>query len=107
MCSFLELCTVRTKQWQLRKLQHQRQLQPKRSQLLRLLQKNVKDPTVKVVFQYQDVEFTEASCVKKAQSGFKKAFKDVELKTLDVYIKPEERKVYYVGNGEFEGFVDL
>jgi hypothetical protein len=53
------------------------------------------------------VEFTEASCVKKAQSGFKKTFKDVELKTLDIYIKPEERKVYYVGNGEFEGFVDL
>ncbi|ADL34616.1 hypothetical protein bpr_I1882 [Butyrivibrio proteoclasticus B316] len=69
--------------------------------------KSIKDPTVKVVFQYQDVEFTEASCVKKAQAGFKKAFKDVELKTLDIYIKPEERKVYYVGNGEFEGFVDL
>ena len=32
--------------------------------------KSIKDPTVKVVFQYQDVEFTEASCVKKAQAGF-------------------------------------
>ena len=69
--------------------------------------KAVKDPTVKVIFQYQDIEFTEASCVKKAQAGFKKAFKDVELKKLDIYIKPEERKVYYVGNGELEGFVDL
>lgn len=70
-------------------------------------QKTAKDPTVKVVFQYQDIEFTEASCIKKAQAGFKKAFKDVELKSLDIYIKPEERKVYYVGNGEFEGFVDI
>ena len=69
--------------------------------------KAVKNPAVKVVFQYQDIEFTEASCVKKAQDGFKKAFKDVDLKTIDIYIKPEERRVYYVGNGEFEGFVDL
>ena len=69
--------------------------------------KAAKAPTVKVVFQYQDLEFTEASCTKKAQAGFKKDFKGVELKKLDIYIKPEERKVYYVGNGEFEGFVDL
>ena len=69
--------------------------------------KTVNNPTVKVVFQYQGIELSEASCVKKAQAGFKKAFKNVDLKTIDIYIKPEEGKIYYVGNGEFEGSVDL
>ena len=69
--------------------------------------KATKAPTVKVVFQYQDLEFTEASCAKKAQAGFKKDFKGVELKKLDIYIKPEEGKIYYVANGELNGSVDL
>lgn len=69
--------------------------------------KATKAPTVKVVFQYQDLEFTEASCTKKVQAGFKNDFKGVELKKLDIYIKPEEGKIYYVANGDLNGSVDL
>jgi hypothetical protein len=69
--------------------------------------KPAKEPKVKAVFQYQDLEFTEASCVKKAQAGFKKAHKGVDLKDISIYIKPEEGKIYYVANGDINGSVDL
>jgi len=69
--------------------------------------KPAKEPKVKAVFQYQDLEFTEASCVKKAQAGFKKANKGVDLKDISIYIKPEEGKIYYVANGDINGSVDL
>ncbi len=69
--------------------------------------KPAKEPKVKAVFQYQDLEFTEASCVKKAQTGFKKANKGVDLKDISIYIKPEEGKIYYVANGDINGSVDL
>ena len=59
------------------------------------------------VIQYQGLEFSEADCVKKATAQFKKDYKSVELETLDVYIKPEERKIYYVGNTDCVGSVDL
>ena len=35
-----------------------------------------------------------------------KAFKD-KIKTLDIYVKSEEGKAYYVVNGEVTGSVDL
>ncbi len=69
--------------------------------------KPAKEPKVKAVFQYQDLEFTEASCIKKAQAGFKKANKSVDLKDISIYIKPEEGKIYYVANGDINGSVDL
>ena len=59
------------------------------------------------VIQYQGLEFSEADCVKKATAQFKKDYKGVELETLDVYIKPEEHKIYYVGNTDRVGSVDL
>ena len=51
--------------------------------------KPAKEPKVKAVFQYQELEFTESSCVKKAQAGFKKSHKGVELKDISIYIKPD------------------
>lgn len=59
------------------------------------------------VFQFQGREFTEAECVKKAEAAFKKDYKGVELETLAIYIKPEENKIYYVGNTDRVGSVDL
>ena len=59
------------------------------------------------VFQYQGLEFAESDCIKKAESAFKNAYKDVELEKLDVYIKPEEHKIYYVGNTNCVGYVEL
>ncbi|MCR4830178.1 MAG: DUF6465 family protein [Pseudobutyrivibrio sp.] len=59
------------------------------------------------VVQYQDREFTEAECLKKAQSQFKKDYKKEVLEEINIYIKPEERKIYYVANKDRVGSVDL
>ncbi len=59
------------------------------------------------VIQYQDREFTEAECLKKAQAQFKKDYKGKTLEELNIYIKPEERKIYYVANKDCVGSVEL
>ena len=59
------------------------------------------------VVQYQDREFTEAECLKKAQAQFKKDYKKETLEEISIYIKPEERKIYYVANKDRVGSVDL
>ncbi len=59
------------------------------------------------VIQYGGLEFSEAACIKKAQNGFKKQYKDVELESLNIYIKPEESKIYFVANTDCVGSVDL
>ena len=59
------------------------------------------------VIQYQDREFSEAECIKKAQAQFKKDYKGKTLEELNIYIKPEERKIYYVANKDSVGSVDL
>ena len=59
------------------------------------------------VVQYQGMEFSEAECLKKAQAAFKKEYKGKTLQELNIYIKPEERKIYYVANKDCVGSVDL
>ena len=59
------------------------------------------------VVQYQDREFTEAECLKKAQAQFKKDYKGKTLEEISIYIKPEERRIYYVANKDSVGSVDL
>ncbi len=75
--------------------------------------KTVKKTTAKkkvvttAVVQYQGLEFSEAECLKKAQSAFKKDYKGKTLEELNIYIKPEERKIYYVANKDCVGSADL
>ena len=70
--------------------------------------KTTKKPVITTsVIQFQGIEFSETDCLKKAQAGFKKQYKGVELEDLKIYIKPEERKIYYVGNSDRVGSVDL
>ncbi|SCZ79520.1 DUF6465 family protein [Pseudobutyrivibrio xylanivorans] len=59
------------------------------------------------VVQYGNIEFSEEACLKKAQSGFKKQFKGQELESINIYIKPEESKIYFVANTDCVGSVDL
>ncbi|MBE5916581.1 MAG: DNA-binding protein [Pseudobutyrivibrio ruminis] len=59
------------------------------------------------VVQYQGREFTEAECLKKAQAQFKKDYKKEVLEEINIYIKPEENKIYYVANKDRVGSVDL
>ena len=46
------------------------------------------------------------------EANVKKAWKDAgkklnEIETLDIYVKPQEGKAYYVVNKETEGKIDL
>ncbi len=59
------------------------------------------------VIQFAGLEFSEEDCIKKATDAVKKAYKGIELETLNVYIKPEESKIYYVANSDKVGSVDL
>jgi hypothetical protein len=69
--------------------------------------KSKKAVVTTAVVQYQDREFTEAECIKKAQAQFKKDYKKETLEELNIYIKPEERKIYYVANKDCVGSADL
>lgn len=69
--------------------------------------KATKTVATSAVVQYQGMEFSEAECLKKAQAAFKKEYKGKTLQELNIYIKPEERKIYYVANKDCVGSVDL
>ncbi len=66
-----------------------------------------KEVSTSAVVQYQGMEFSETDCLKKAQAAFKKEYKGKTLEELNIYIKPEERKIYYVANKDCVGSVDL
>ena len=57
--------------------------------------------------QYQGQAFTTEDCLKKAEAGFKKEYKGKTLEEINIYIKPEEHKIYYVANKDCVGSVDL
>lgn len=59
-----------------------------------------------VKIQFDGCEFCVAEIVEKAKADYK-ANNKAAVKSLDVYVKPEERKAYYVVNGKAEGSVDL
>lgn len=59
------------------------------------------------VVQYQGLEFTYDECLKKAEAGFKKDNKGKTLEEISIYIKPEERRIYYVANKDCIGSVEL
>ena len=60
----------------------------------------------KVVFQFCDKEYTKCDLVKIAKDVWQYDLKkDVAaLKDIELYVKPEECKVYYVMNGETGSF---
>ena len=63
---------------------------------------------MKNVLQYNGQEF-DLSAV---EANVKKDWKDqgnklTAIETLDIYVKPDEAKAYYVVNGEITGSVDL
>ena len=78
-----------------------------KSSATKAVKKAKKDVVKTAVVQYQGLEFTVEECLKKAEAGFKKDYKGKTLEEINIYIKPEERKVYYVVNGVCVGSVDL
>ena len=59
--------------------------------------------TTKIELQYGDKQVTEDQLVSLA----KKAYGKKDIKSLNIYVKPEEGKAYYVVNGEVNGSFDL
>jgi hypothetical protein len=62
-----------------------------------------------LVLQYQSIEVTEETLISKVKETWAKAHKKSEkdIKSIELYIKPEEYSAYYVINDSVKGRVDL
>ena len=58
---------------------------------------------INLVVEYHGVQVTEEAIVK----AVKAACKGTTVKTLDIYVKPEDAAAYYVANGEIQGKVSF
>ena len=61
-----------------------------------------------MVLQFDGQEFDLGAVEANVKKDWKDAGKKLtEISTLDIYVKPQDAKVYYVVNKEVEGSVDL
>ena len=60
--------------------------------------KKAADVTITVEFAGRQAVITDIAA--KAEAAYKAMNADAEIKTLDIYVKPEESAAYYVVNGE-------
>ena len=60
--------------------------------------------TVKIQFGANEYDFAE---IKKAVDADCKSKVKSKIKTIEIYIKPEDKAVYYVVNGDFSDKIDL
>ncbi len=60
--------------------------------------------TVKIQFGNDEYDFAE---IKKAVDADCKSKVKGKIKTIEIYIKPEDKAVYYVVNGDFSDKIDL
>ena len=60
--------------------------------------KKAADVTLTVEFAGKQAVITDIAA--KAEAAYKAINADAEIKTLDIYVKPEENAAYYVVNGE-------
>ena len=60
--------------------------------------KKAADVTITVEFAGRQAVITDIAA--KAEAAYKAINADAEIKTLDIYVKPEENAAYYVVNGE-------
>jgi hypothetical protein len=60
--------------------------------------------TVKIQFGVDEYDFAE---IKKAVEADYKSKVKGRIKTVEIYIKPEDKAVYYVVNGDFSDKIDL
>ena len=64
------------------------------------------EPVVNVVLQYDGKSVDVEDVLKAAKNNWKKDHKG-DVKELQLYLKPEESKAYYVINGQEAGAVDM
>lgn len=53
--------------------------------------------SVEAFLEYGGVQFKESDLVKKAEEQYKKDHSD-EIRTMNIYLKPEDKAAYYVIN---------
>ncbi len=58
------------------------------------------EPKTSVVIEFGGKQIVAKDIVAAATKAYKKANKNVVIKKIDVYVKPEENVAYYVVNGE-------
>lgn len=58
------------------------------------------EPKATVIVEYAGKQVVAKDVLAAATKAFKAARKGVEIKTIDIYVKPEENVAYYVVNGE-------
>lgn len=57
-------------------------------------------PTTEVFVEFAGVQVSAAEIIEKAQAAFTAANEGVAVKSISIYVKPEENAAYYVVNGE-------
>lgn len=57
-------------------------------------------PTTEVFVEFGGVQVSASEIIEKAQEAFAAANEGVAVKTISIYVKPEENAAYYVVNGE-------
>ena len=65
------------------------------------------EPKEEIVLQFGDQEVSMAAESKKVRKSYAQSGSQEELREVTIYVKPEDRKAYYVINGETEGSVEL
>ena len=58
------------------------------------------DPKASVVIEFAGKQIVAKDVLDKAVKAYEEAHKGAEIKTIEVYVKPEENVAYYVVNGE-------
>lgn len=61
--------------------------------------KKAAEPKVTVTVQYQGKDIVAADVLEAAKKAFAEANPEVDIETIDLYVKPEEGTAYYAVNG--------
>ncbi len=61
----------------------------------------------KIILQFAGKEISTADVLNKAKAAFAAANEGVEIKSIELYVKPEDHAAYYVVNGSENGKIDL
>ncbi|MCI8886760.1 MAG: hypothetical protein HFG70_01600 [Hungatella sp.] len=62
--------------------------------------KKTAEPEATVTIQFQGKSIAAKDVVEMAKNAFAQANPDVQIKTIDIYVKPEENTAYYAVNGQ-------
>ena len=65
------------------------------------------EPKEEIVLQFGDQEVSMSAVSEKVRKSYAQSGSQGELREVTIYVKPEDRKAYYVINGETEGSVEL